>query len=108
MAIRHSGLDDFFKLIENDASVSGEIRQKAEKLAGDIAVASVLRTDVWIYRTVVVVLGTTVLATIIGGLALAFKGDLTNYKLPSEIVAIGSAAVGALAGLLAPSPKDSG
>jgi hypothetical protein len=108
MAIRHSGLEDLLKLIETDSSVPAEIKLKAEKLAGDIAVASVLQTDVWIYRTVVVVLGTTVLATIMGGLGLAFKGDLTNFKLPSEIVAIGSAAVGALAGLLAPSPKDNG
>jgi hypothetical protein len=32
------------------------------------------------------------------------KAD-SNIKLPDAIVAIGSAAVGALAGLLAPSPK---
>ncbi len=44
-------------------------------------------------------------ATIFGGLGLAFFGNV-NYKLPAEIVAIGSAAVGALAGLLAPSPKQ--
>jgi len=69
-------------------------------------IKEVLRTDVWIYRVVVIVLGVTVIATIFGGLGLAFMGN-QNYKLPAEIVAIGSAAVGALAGLLAPSPRES-
>lgn len=64
-----------------------------------------LQSDVFIYRTVVLVLGTVLLTTVIGGIWLAFigHGDQT-VKLPDAIVAIGSAAVGALAGLLAPSP----
>jgi hypothetical protein len=64
-----------------------------------------LSTDVWIYRAVVVILGLTVLGTVFGGLALVAAGHgEPNMKLPDAIVAIGSAAVGALAGLLAPSP----
>jgi hypothetical protein len=64
-----------------------------------------LSTDVWIYRAVVVILGLTVLGTVFGGLALVAVGHADpNMKLPDSIVAIGSAAVGALAGLLAPSP----
>jgi hypothetical protein len=66
--------------------------------------ASPLQYDIWIYRAVVAVLGVTVIATVFGGIYLATKAD-TNIKLPDAIVAIGSAAVGALAGLLAPSPK---
>src|SRR5438445_11621895 len=66
--------------------------------------ASPLQYDIWIYRAVVAVLGITVIATVFGGIYLATKAD-TNIKLPDAIVAIGSAAVGALAGLLAPSPK---
>ena len=64
-----------------------------------------LQSDVWIYRAVVIVLGITVIATVFGGLYLATKADV-NIKLPDAIVAIGSAAVGALAGLLAPSPRE--
>jgi hypothetical protein len=64
-----------------------------------------LSTDVWIYRAVVVILGLTVLGTVFGGLALVAVGHADpNMKLPDSIVAIGSAAIGALAGLLAPSP----
>jgi len=59
-----------------------------------------------IYRAVVAVLGITVIATVFAGLYLATKAD-ANIKLPDAIVAIGSAAVGALADLLAPSPTKS-
>ena len=67
-----------------------------------------LSTDVWIYRAVVLVLGLTLLITVVGGIFLAIigKGDQT-VKLPDAIVALGSAAVGALAGLLALSPVGS-
>jgi uncharacterized membrane protein len=68
--------------------------------------ATPLQTDVWIYRIVVIILGMVVLATVLGGIYIAMfaKGDAT-ISLPEGIVAIGSAAVGALAGLLAPSPQ---
>jgi hypothetical protein len=66
-----------------------------------------LRSDVWIYRFVVSILGARVLITVIGGIALTFYGKgATGMQLPDAIVAIGSAAVGALAGLLAPSPTQ--
>lgn len=68
--------------------------------------SSPLGTDVWIYRAVVVILGICAVSTVLGGIFLVIisKGD-AKVVLPDGIVAIGSAAVGALAGLLAPSPK---
>lgn len=57
-------------------------------------------TDIWLYRIVVVVLGLTVMASIVGAIMLAMSGQST----PEVIVALGSAAIGGLAGLLAPSP----
>jgi hypothetical protein len=95
---------EFLSKIANDANLTPDLKQKAETLS-KVAAGPVFQYDIWIYRGVVTILGITVLATILGGLYLAFKGDPNTYKLPSEIVAIGSAAVGALAGLLAPSPK---
>jgi hypothetical protein len=71
------------------------------------AVQSPLSTDKFIYRVVVIVLGLTVLATVIGGVIIVVVGQgVDTMKLPGAIVAIGSAAVGALAGLLAPSPAQ--
>jgi hypothetical protein len=66
---------------------------------------SPFRNDPWIYRIVVVALSLIVLITVCGGIYLAYisKGD-AKVALPEGIIAIGSAAVGAMAGLLAPSP----
>ena len=58
------------------------------------------QTDVWIYRIVVAVLGLAVVATVIGAIILT----LTGRPTPEVLVALGSAAVGGLSGLLAPSP----
>lgn len=63
-----------------------------------------IQTDEWIYRLVVFFLGLVILATVCGGIYLATLGG--SVEVPDGIVAIGSAAVGALAGLLAPSPGD--
>jgi len=67
-----------------------------------------LPNDPWIYRIVVVALSLIALATVSGGIYLAIigRGD-AKMALPDGIIAIGSAAVGAMAGLLAPSPVKS-
>jgi len=65
--------------------------------------APVLQTDVWIYRMVVGALGLAVLSALVGAIALAVNGV---DKTPDILTAIGSAAVGALAGLLAPPPSS--
>jgi hypothetical protein len=59
-----------------------------------------LRNDIWLYRIVVAVLGVTVIASMAGAIVLALSG----FSTPEVIVALGSAAIGGLAGLLAPSP----
>lgn len=56
--------------------------------------------DVWIYRIVVFTLGLAVLVALIGAIVLAAIGKPN----PEVLVALGSASVGALAGLLAPPP----
>lgn len=61
--------------------------------------------DVWIYRIVVAVLGLTVLIAVSGSLFLASQSTKEwAYAIPDVLVALGSGALGALAGLLAPSP----
>jgi uncharacterized integral membrane protein len=62
-----------------------------------------LENDPWIYRIVVVVLGLVMLTGTGGAIALALVP--TVKETPTILVALGSAAVGALAGLLAPSPN---
>jgi len=60
--------------------------------------------DKWVYRMVVFFLGLTAFATVLGGYLIA-GNEQVHEKLPTGLVALGSACVGALAGLLAPGPK---
>ena len=58
--------------------------------------------DRMLYRMVVAVLGLTVMTSVIGTIVLAMAGKST----PEVVVALGSAAIGGLGGLLAPSPLN--
>jgi len=66
-----------------------------------------LDTDNWIYRIIVLSLGITIISIIIGVIVLIGSGKISDDKgVPTILTAIGSAAIGALAGLLAPQPKS--
>ena len=94
-------------VIQADERFSEE--QKQSMCDELLSLTKPLETDSWIYRLVVFFLGVAILATVAGGIFLTYTtGGNANYQLPQGIVAIGSAAVGALAGLLAPSPKNGG
>ncbi|MCB9077157.1 MAG: hypothetical protein H6631_06170 [Anaerolineaceae bacterium] len=78
-------------------------RLRDKSATPDQSVSNALHKDVWIYRIVVITLGLAVLISLVGALVLALYGKGQSSE---AIVAIGSAAVGAMAGLLVPSPRD--
>ena len=61
-----------------------------------------MKRDHWIYRAVVIVLGFTGVMSLVGTIVLV----MTDHSTPEIIVAVGFAAIGGLAGLLAPSPTN--
>jgi hypothetical protein len=61
--------------------------------------------DNWIYRIVVGSLGLAVILVIVAVVILTFKTDGGDSHVPTILTAIASGAIGALAGLLAPSPN---
>jgi hypothetical protein len=73
-----------------------------DKIRKGAGMKNLLHNDIWLYRIVVAVLGLTVVASVVGAIVLALSGEST----PEVIVALGSAAIGGLAGLLAPSPLN--
>ncbi len=77
-------------------------RMKADPVGAmqHAAAGSVLGSDRFIYRIVVCALSLISLVAMVGALALTFFGKPT----PESAIALGSMALGALAGLLAPSP----
>jgi hypothetical protein len=86
--------------VSNNPHLAKSIQENPSEALASIA-ASPLQTDVWIYRMVVIILGVAIISTITGAIVLAFQGK----NSPESIISLGSVALGALAGLLAPSPK---
>ena len=95
---------DALNLIADDPDVKDDARKAAKEAAGTVARWTI--PDTRVYRIVVWVLGIVALMTVAGGITLAFFPS--SQGLPQAVVSIGSAAVGALAGLLAPSPGGDG
>lgn len=88
--------------VKNNLAV--ELPRIAEQVVRELP-PKPLDSDPWIYRIVVLALGGTVLIVVAGAVALAAAhSGAGDVKIPEVLTAIGSAAVGALAGLLAPSP----
>ncbi len=91
------------KTLLTDPAIDGPTKEKIQTAANTAQASVAYEADPWIYRMVVFFLGTVVLLTVAGGLETGLKGA----ELPAGLIAIGSAAVGALAGLLAPAPTKS-
>jgi hypothetical protein len=84
--------------------------QNKEKMLAEVKEAKTpLQTDKWIYRIVVGALAVAILTCLAFTFVISLRNTDPNVSIdmPEIFMAIGSAAVGALAGLLAPSPGRS-
>jgi hypothetical protein len=87
--------------IENPKSEQGE--RSAERRREPVNDKAAPTADVWTYRLVVIFLGVATLLAMGGAIGISLHTDGKN--IPEILIALGSASVGALAGLLAPSPS---
>ena len=85
--------------VAEDPALQKKIQQ--DPVEAIAALATPLQSDVWVYRMVVITLGLGVLIALVGAIVLVMNGN----EIPDVLTALGSAAVGALAGLLAPPPS---
>ena len=91
-------LEQLAAALASDPALAARVKEDpAKAIAG---LAEPLQSDVWIYRIVVGALALAILSAVGGAILLAMNGR----TVPEVLLAIGSGAVGALAGLLAPSP----
>lgn len=97
MATRFRSSKDLADAVANDSELQEKVRTNPAVALQELAADS-LHTDRWIYRIVVCALALVVL--------LALIGTLVSSKDVSHAVALGSMAIGALAGLLVPSPLN--
>jgi hypothetical protein len=82
-------------LQESTSEISTEITEKEDSNMG-----TPLQTDRWIYRIVVGALALTLVSSLGGAVYLQAEGK----EIPDILTALGSGALGGLAGLLAPVP----
>lgn len=88
--------------IARDPNLESQIKSEPEKVIRQYSEPAYV-ADKWIYRMVVGILGLAIVIAAGGALWLAVRG---GGPTPEILLALGSAAVGALAGLLAPSPTQ--
>ena len=96
---RYAYVESLAAKVAADPALQQQLRDNPVGTLQNLA-ASPLQTNPWIYRLVAAALGLAVLIAIIAAAILAGLGK----TVPEGLIAIGSAAAGALAGLLAPSP----
>ena len=88
-------LQDLASKVSRDPALAESIKHNPAAALTDIATNSVLETDEWTYRIVVLSLGLAVLIRLLGLIVLSFKGI---QSLPDGRIAIGSAGCGRISG----------
>lgn len=91
-------VNELLNKLNQDPTLVEKIKADPMKAIADVAQPAYI-TDRWVYRAVVVILGIVIITSAIGALIL-------SDKIPDSLIALGSTAIGALAGLLAPSPTS--
>jgi hypothetical protein len=98
MPRRVESVEDLAEMVREDPALAREISTRPAETIAELAAP--LERDVWIYRIVVGALSLVALVAIVGAIVVAVS--TSDTQVPDAVVALGSAAVGALAGLLAP------
>lgn len=98
--------DEFKNELETSSDLQNQFKQDPVSAVNQFKQQNPLSTDKWIYRIIVLGLSITIISIIIGVLILVGSGKISGDEgVPTILTAIGSAAIGAVAGLLAPAPK---
>ena len=94
---------DLSTLVDNDKAFADRLAQDPGVVLRELAERSPQPsyiTDRWIYRGIVAVLSLVLLSAMTAAMVFSYG----ERQVPDIIISFGSAALGALAGLLAPNP----
>jgi hypothetical protein len=94
--------EDLAEKVAGSAALQAQVKEDPVGTLRTLA-SSPLQSDNWIYRLVVLALGLTILVVASFSFVLILA---TDKAIPDVLVALGTGAIGALAGLLAPSPAQ--
>jgi hypothetical protein len=93
------------EIVQNDPKIQQDFKDDPVAAMNKFSDSSFV-PDNWIYRMVVGSLGSVIVIITLGIVwRVAFGTPVKDTDIPTILTAIGSAAIGALAGLLAPSPN---
>ena len=91
--------------LKNDDNLQQKFKDDPVQAIGNVEARNPKDTDYWIYRIIVLALGLAVLSIIVGLIIIAVNKITLENQLITIFTAISSGAIGAMAGLLAPSPS---
>lgn len=108
MQTKFKNFTDFKNTLATDADLQNAFKADPVTTAKIIQQEKApLDTDIWIYRIVVFALGAGVIFIILGIVVLIGCDKIVSGSdIPTILTALGSGAIGALTGLLAPRPKS--
>jgi hypothetical protein len=99
--------DEFKSELANNEELQTEFKNDPKRAIQNIEERNPLEYDVFIYRIVVSAISGSLIIIQVGIIILFSIGIFKDDKsVPTIFTAIASAAIGALAGLLAPSPRN--
>lgn len=93
--------------LKNDNNLQEKFKNDPVAALGSVETRNPKDTDYWIYRIIVIALGLAILFIIIGLIIISMNEKPLENELITIFTAISSGAIGAMAGLLAPSPNKS-
>lgn len=95
-------IQDLAAEVDKDPGLEARLKSNPKEALKDLSRSRpIYERDRWVYRVIVLALGLTILIAAVGAIILQFSGK----DSPAILVALGSGAIGALAGLLAPAPS---
>jgi hypothetical protein len=94
-------IQDLAAEVDKDPDLEARLKSNPKEALKDLARRPIYERDKWVYRVIVLALGLTILIAAVGAIFLQSSGK----DSPAILVALGSGAIGALAGLLAPAPS---
>lgn len=102
----NDSIEDLKTVLKNDSDLQEKFRTDPVEAIINLQIKDPKETDYWIYRIIVLMLGLAVIAIIAGLILLSFwsEGE-PDSQLVTIFATISSGAIGALAGLLSPSPR---
>lgn len=99
----NDSIEDLQEALKSNADLQEKFRSNPVEAIKNVEIRNPKETDYWIYRIIVIMLG---LAIIAGLILLSFWSEgKPDSQLVTIFATISSGAIGALAGLLSPSPR---